>query len=130
MTTPSTSTNAFFQDPWVHIAALIAVAIGFSGWYQTGLNHDPSSVELMFMIGGLAGLGVKIVNGSATTLAANTAANVVAQATQAATTAVEAAAVKAAAVTDTASVKAADILTLAARTAADLPPSAPGPPTG
>lgn len=114
-------TNTFMQDPWVHIAALIAVGIGFVGWYTAGLTHDPSSVELMFMIGGLAGLGVKIVNGSALALAANTAAGVVAVAARARTAADVVAAAKATAVTDSAALTAADVVTLAATTAAGLP---------
>jgi hypothetical protein len=114
-------TNTFTQDPWIHIAALIAVAIGFAGWLSGGLTHDPSSVELMFMIGGLAGLGVKIVNGSALALAANTAASVVAVAAKTQVAATSAAALKATAVTDTAALTAADVVSLAAETAANLP---------
>jgi hypothetical protein len=98
----SNITTPIWQDPWPHIAGLIAIGIGFAGWYTTGLAHDPSSVELMFMIGGLAGLGIKIINGSAAQLAANTAAQVVSLATKTATATTQAAATEAAGVLATA----------------------------
>lgn len=91
------------QDLWIHLAALLAVGIGLVSWYMSGMNHDPSSVNLMFMIGGLAAMGVKIVNGSATVLAAATAAKV----------------------TEVAAAKAAQVVAEAAKTAAAIPPPAP-----
>ena len=60
--------DAILSDLWVHLAAVIAIALGIAGWYSVGLSHDPTSVQIMFIIGGLAGLGLKIVNGSAAAL--------------------------------------------------------------
>ena len=60
--------DTFSEDLWIHLAAILAVGIGVAGWYSIGLAKDPSSVQLMFIIGGLAGLGLKIVNGSAAAL--------------------------------------------------------------
>lgn len=61
--------EAIFQDFWLHFGGLIAIAIGMAGWYQTNrLTNDPSSIELMFMLGGFAVMGVKLVNGSAALL--------------------------------------------------------------
>jgi hypothetical protein len=69
--TVTTLRDSVLQDLWIHIAALVAVAIGAFAWYsRTHFSADPSAVELTFIIAGLAGLGLKIVNGSAAVLRA------------------------------------------------------------
>jgi hypothetical protein len=59
--------NIFSQDPWTHIGALIAVAIGLFGDRYLGLGLG-STTSLVFILGGLAIFGVKITNGTANTV--------------------------------------------------------------
>lgn len=85
--------DVLIQDLWVHFAALIVVALGVVSWYsQNGFRADPSALALSFIIAGLAGMGLKIVNGSAAQLrqaaldTAFSAARTAQQASQIATT--------------------------------------------
>ncbi len=63
--------NPLLSDLWVHIGGLIAIALGafdiFYGGNKLGLTTDT-----IFIVGGLAAQGVKIINSSA--LAAATSA--------------------------------------------------------
>lgn len=87
--------DVILQDLWVHLAALLAIALGAVDlWYFHSFSRD---TELLFIVGGLAGMGLKIVNGSAAALrtaaldTAFTAARAATSASQAATTAAAAA---------------------------------------
>ncbi len=61
--------DVLLQDLWIHLAALIVVALGVVSWSaQNGFRSDPSALALSFIIAGLAGMGLKIVNGSAAQL--------------------------------------------------------------
>jgi len=58
--------DAIIQDLWVHLAAIIAVSVGLIDlWLFHQLSHD---TELLLIVGGFAGMGLKIVNGSAAAL--------------------------------------------------------------
>jgi len=58
--------DVVIQDFWVHLAGLIAIAVGLVDlWYFRQLSHD---TELLLMVGGFAGMGLKIVNGTAAAL--------------------------------------------------------------
>lgn len=88
--------DVVLQDFWVHLAGLIAIALGAASWYlRSHFLADPSSLELMFMIGGFGTMGVKLINGSAaqlrqaaldTAFAAARAAQTAAQSAQVAAT--------------------------------------------
>jgi hypothetical protein len=61
--------ESILQDFWFHLGGLIAIGIGVFAWYQH--NHmasDPSAVEIGLVLGGIAAMGVKILNGSTTLL--------------------------------------------------------------
>lgn len=59
-------TNVLLQDLWMHMAALFALMVGLVDlWAFRQLSHD---TELLLMVGGFAGMGLKIVNGSAAAL--------------------------------------------------------------
>jgi nucleoid-associated protein YgaU len=60
------------QDFWKHVGGLLAASFGFVGWYQGGLSHDPTTIQLAFMVAGLATTGVLIANGTAAAAAAAT----------------------------------------------------------
>lgn len=61
--------DIIIQDFWIHLAALLAIGLGAVAWYmRTKFAADPSSLELMFMVGGFSAAGLKIVNGSAAAL--------------------------------------------------------------
>lgn len=70
--TPASSpklSDVIVQDFWVHVAGLIAIGLGGAAWYlRTKFQTDPSSLELMFMLGGFGTMGVKLINGSAAQL--------------------------------------------------------------
>ena len=54
------------QDFWVHFAGLIVIGIGVGDlWAFHALSHD---TELLLIIGGVAGMGLRIVNGSTAAL--------------------------------------------------------------
>jgi hypothetical protein len=58
---------ALLTDLWIHIGGLIAIAIGAGDAgifynHATVLGHD---ADVVFMIGGLAAMGVKVINGTA-----------------------------------------------------------------
>lgn len=58
------------NDDWLHIGALLAIAIGAADAFLTaaGVLQHPAfthDVDLLLMTGGFAGLGIKIVNGLA-----------------------------------------------------------------
>lgn len=58
--------DVIVQDFWVHFAGLIAIAVGLADlWYFHQFAHD---TELLLIVGGFAGMGLKIVNGSAAQL--------------------------------------------------------------
>ena len=94
MSTPNFK-DVIVQDLWVHLAAMIAIAIGLADlWYFHTFARDS---DLLFVVGGLAGMGLKIINGSAAALrtaaldTAFTAARAAGVAATSATTAVLAA---------------------------------------
>jgi hypothetical protein len=61
-----TFNSTILQDLWVHIGALLSVAFGAADlWQFKALGHD---ADLVFLIGGIGAMGVKLINGSATTL--------------------------------------------------------------
>lgn len=61
--------EALLQDFWFHLGGLISIGIGLFAWYQTnGMMHDPTAFQIAFILGGLAAMGVKIINGSASML--------------------------------------------------------------
>ena len=61
--------EAFYQDFWFHLGGLISIGIGVAAWYETNhLTHDPSAIQIGFVIGGLAAMGVKVLNGSTSLL--------------------------------------------------------------
>lgn len=63
--------EALLQDFWFHLGGLISIGIGVFAWYQTNqMQHDPSAIEIGFVVGGLAAMGVKILNGSTSLLRA------------------------------------------------------------
>ena len=63
------STDYLFNDFWLHLAGLGAVALGLADlWHFNSLSHDS---DLLFIVGGFAGLGLKIVNGSAAAIRAS-----------------------------------------------------------
>jgi hypothetical protein len=53
------------HDFWKHLGGLLAAGFGFVGWYQLGLSHDPTTIQLAFMVAGLATTGVLLANGTA-----------------------------------------------------------------
>jgi hypothetical protein len=58
------------SDDWLHVGALLAVALGAADafLYAAGVLHQPAfnhDADLFLIAGGLAGFGVKIVNGLA-----------------------------------------------------------------
>lgn len=58
--------DVLLQDLWLHLAGLIAIGLGASDlWYFHAFSHD---TDLLLMAGGFAGMGLKIVNGSAAAL--------------------------------------------------------------
>lgn len=58
--------DVLLQDLWLHLAGLIAIALGASDlWVFHAFSHD---TDLLLMAGGFAGMGLKIVNGSAAAL--------------------------------------------------------------
>jgi hypothetical protein len=81
--------DIILQDFWVHLAGIIAIALGAGDIvYFHALSHDS---DLLFIIGGFGAMGLKFVNGSAAALrtaALDTAFNAarVAQVAAAATT--------------------------------------------
>lgn len=61
--------DVILQDLWVHLAGLIAIAIGVAAWYfANGMKSDPSSLQLMLIVGGFAGMGLKLMNGTTAVL--------------------------------------------------------------
>jgi hypothetical protein len=77
--------DVVLQDFWVHMAGIIAIALGVADLaYFHELAHDS---DLLFVIGGFGAMGLKIVNGSAAALrdaALNTAFAAARQAQQSA----------------------------------------------
>jgi hypothetical protein len=64
--------DVLLQDPWIHIGSLLIFSVGVAAWFaQSGLTRDPSTIALAFMIIGLSGFGVHVVNGSAAALRNN-----------------------------------------------------------
>jgi hypothetical protein len=58
--------QVLLQDFWVHLAGVIAIAIGLVDlWNFHAFARDS---DLLFIIGGFAGMGLKIINGSAAAL--------------------------------------------------------------
>ena len=117
MANPTTPTSGllslFASDLWVHVGGLIAIAIGF---YDVFFGHQlGQATDIIFIVGGFAALGVKIVNGTAA--AASAAATISAIATQVAATQASATAAAATKVTDTA-------VSAAANLASAVPPLA------
>lgn len=61
--------EALLQDFWFHLGGLISIGIGVFSWYQSNhMGGDPSSFQVIFVVGGLAAMGVKILNGSTSML--------------------------------------------------------------
>lgn len=59
-------TDVLVQDFWIHLAGLIVISIAaLDLWYFHAFTHD---TELLLLVGGLAGMGLRIVNGSAAAL--------------------------------------------------------------
>ena len=88
----------FASDLWVHVGGLIAIAIGF---YDVFFGKQlGQATDIIFIVGGFAALGVKIVNGTAA--AASAAATISAIATEVAATQATATTAAAMKVTDTA----------------------------
>jgi len=51
------------QDFWVHLAAMLAIGVGLADlWHFHSFARDS---DLVFIVGGFAGMGLKILNGSA-----------------------------------------------------------------
>jgi hypothetical protein len=124
--------NPFLIDPWVHIGGLIAIALGAFDIFYGG-NKLGATTDTIFIVGGLAAQGVKIINNSAlaaATSAANAISNmavaVAAQqaidTTTAAAKVTDAAATQAATVKDTATAQAQTIKDVADATATKLAP--------
>lgn len=109
---PVTLADELKKDIWVHIGGLIAIAIGLADHFFShplGVSGFGDTTDILFVVGGLAAQGVKIVNGSAVQAATAAAAAISTIATQIAQSqalAAEAAAVK---VTDTAAATASDL---------------------
>ena len=58
--------QVLLQDFWIHLAGVIAIALGVADLaYFHELAHDS---DLLFVIGGFSAMGLKIVNGSAAAL--------------------------------------------------------------
>lgn len=54
--------DTLLQDFWVHFAGVIVIIFGIIDlWYFKQLSHD---TDLLFLIGGIAGMGLKIANGT------------------------------------------------------------------
>lgn len=54
--------DVVLQDFWIHFAGLIVIVFGILDlWYFKQLAHDS---DLLFVIGGVAGMGLKIANGA------------------------------------------------------------------
>lgn len=80
--------DVLVQDFWLHLAGVIAIALGAADlWHFHAFSQD---TDLLFMAGGFAGMGLKIVNGSAAALRV-AALDTAFAAARAATTAVAAA---------------------------------------
>lgn len=110
--------SIFASDLWVHVGGLIAIAIGF---YDVFFGRQlGQATDIIFIVGGFAALGVKIVNGTAA--AASAAATISAIATQVAQQQADASATAAAKVTDTAVAAAANLAS--AIPPLDVPPVA------
>jgi F0F1-type ATP synthase epsilon subunit len=108
--------SLFATDLWVHVGGLIAIAIGF---YDVFFGHQlGQATDIIFIVGGFAALGVKIVNGTAA--AASAAATISMIATTVAQQQADASAAAATKVTDTAAAAAAQL--------AAVPPPPPIPP--
>ena len=119
VTPPPGIMSLFATDLWVHVGGLIAIAIGF---YDVFFGHQlGQATDIIFIVGGFAALGVKIVNGTAA--AASAAATISAIATQVAATQAEASAAAAAKVTNVAVAAAADLAS--AVPPLKIPPVAP-----
>lgn len=74
---PVTLADEFKKDVWVHIGGLIAIGIGLSDHFfahSTGIAGFGDTTDILFIVGGLAAQGVKIVNGSAVQAASAAAA--------------------------------------------------------
>ncbi len=105
VTPPAGIMSLFASDLWVHVGGLIAIAIGF---YDVFFGRQlGQATDIIFIVGGFAALGVKIVNGTAA--AASAAATISAIATQVAAAQAEASATAASQVKDTAVATAADL---------------------
>lgn len=65
--TPKTSVReVLLQDLWVHFAGVLVIAFGAADlWFFHSLSHDTA---LLFIIAGVAGMGLKIANGSTAAL--------------------------------------------------------------
>lgn len=58
--------DVILQDFWLHLAGAMAIVGGFVDlWLFHQLAHD---TDVLLIIGGFAGMGLKIVNGSAAAL--------------------------------------------------------------
>lgn len=110
------------QDLWIHIGALIAIAIGVADHFLARTTGFGPTADLMFVIAGTAGLGLKIANGSALALRTTAATAVTAVAAQAASAVTATAAQAASEVTATAAHAATDLTTTAAQAAAPKAP--------
>lgn len=65
-TAPTSLKDVMLQDLWVHLAGLFVIVFGILDlWIFHALSHDTA---LMFIIGGVAGMGLKIANGSTAAL--------------------------------------------------------------
>jgi hypothetical protein len=66
MAPPTTFRDMMLQDLWVHLAGVIVIAFGIVDlWLFRSLSHD---TDLLFILGGVAGMGLKIANGSTAAL--------------------------------------------------------------
>lgn len=75
---PVTLSDELKKDLWVHIGGLIAIAIGLADHFLSSPNGFGETTDILFVVGGLAAQGVKIVNGSAVQ-AATAAASAISQ---------------------------------------------------
>jgi hypothetical protein len=122
--------NPLLIDPWVHIGGLIAIALGAFDIYY-GSNKLGLTTDTIFIVGGLAAQGVKIINSSALAAATSAASAIsdmaIAVAVQqdintkaAAAKVTETAATQAVAVTDTAAAQAQSVKNVADAAATKL----------
>jgi hypothetical protein len=112
--------NPFLIDPWVHIGGLIAIALGAFDIFYGG-NKLGATTDTIFIVGGLAAQGVKIINSSALAAATSAAAAISDMAVAVAAQQAKDTATAAKTVTDTATAEAQAVKNVAEATAQKLP---------